>query len=117
MARSSTTWTKGKAPEGAGRPKKDREVRYLEIAKSSIPFHRWKNVIVKALEQAEQGDKDARKFLADYLMGKPTDKLEITERNKIGEISDEEFLELEMRLGRGLGSDSVSATGEGEEEV
>ena len=44
----------------------------MEIALSTCTFKDWKGIIQKAVEQALAGDEKARKFLADYLLGKPT---------------------------------------------
>ena len=63
---------------GPGRPKKEREQRFYEIAISTVTFKDWGLIIKKAVEQAKRGDSTARKFLADYLMGTPQQKLDIT---------------------------------------
>ena len=61
-----------------GRPPKKREERFMEITLSTVTFARWKKVIEKALTQAERGDSAARKFLADYLVGPPGQRVDIT---------------------------------------
>lgn len=61
---------------GPGRPPKEREERYLEIARSTVTFKQWAAIIKKAADQAERGNATARKFLADYLMGPPPQRLE-----------------------------------------
>jgi len=63
---------------GPGRPPKQREQRYYEIALNACTFKDWRIIWKKAIEQAKDGDKDARKFVADYLIGKPPQKLEHT---------------------------------------
>jgi len=63
---------------GPGRPKKKREERYYEIAVSAISFNQWKKIIQKAGEQAQDGDASARRFLADYLLPTPAQRLELT---------------------------------------
>jgi len=62
---------------GTGRPAKAREERYLEIAKSTVSFAQWRKIIKRAAEDAEKGDTAARKFLADYLLGPPTQSHDI----------------------------------------
>jgi hypothetical protein len=62
---------------GPGRPAKTREVRYHEITMSACTFSDWQQIIKKAASQAKRGDSSARKFLADYLLGPPTQKHEI----------------------------------------
>ena len=52
---------------GPGRPPKEREERYYEIAMNTVTFTRWEKIINKAAEQAERGDAQARKWLTEYL--------------------------------------------------
>jgi len=70
-------FVKGEYKGGPGRPKKKREERYLEITLNTVTFEKWKKIIEKAAEQAARGDKDARKFLAEYLLGKPDNNLNL----------------------------------------
>lgn len=65
-------------PGGPGRPKKEREERFLEITLSTVTFTDWKDIINKAVVQAKHGDSQARKFLADYLIGPPVQRTELT---------------------------------------
>ncbi len=63
---------------GPGRPKKEREVEYYRILQFRCTPDRWQKIIDKALEQAERGDAVARKWLADYLIGPPVERKEVT---------------------------------------
>ena len=63
---------------GPGRPPKKREERYYEIAIQAITFKQWERIIRKAGQQAERGDTAARRFLADYLLPTPAQRLELT---------------------------------------
>ena len=63
---------------GPGRPKKEREVRYAEIMQTACTFTEWRKICLKAVEQARRGDATARKWLADYLVGVPKQKMELT---------------------------------------
>ena len=63
---------------GPGRPKKEREVRYAEIMQTACTFTEWRKICLKAVEQARRGDATARKWLADYLVGVPKQKMEIS---------------------------------------
>lgn len=63
---------------GPGRPKKEREERFKEITLSSVTYADWKEIVEKAVVQAKRGDNQARKFLADYLMGPPIQRTELT---------------------------------------
>jgi hypothetical protein len=72
----SGRFVKGQSGNPAGRPKKEREEQYLEITLSAVSFTDWRKIIQKARDQAMRGDAVARKFLADYLIGPPVQKLE-----------------------------------------
>lgn len=63
---------------GPGRPKRDRESVYLDIMKSIVTDKKWRAIIDKAVDKAEHGDAIARKWLADYLIGPPVERKEIT---------------------------------------
>ena len=69
---------KGSVPNPNGRPSKAREERFYEITLSTVTLTDWKEIIEKAATQAKRGDSQARKFLADYLIGPPVQKSEIT---------------------------------------
>ena len=85
-------FVKGKSGNPSGRPKKEREERYYEILITTVTFERWKKIVSKASEQAERGDQAARKWLADYLIGPPVQKQELT--GKDGEpITWRQFIE------------------------
>ena len=63
---------------GPGRPKKQREEEYLKIMLSVVDPVEWKAICTKAVEQAKRGDATARKWIADYLIGPPVEKKEIS---------------------------------------
>ncbi|MFH1183937.1 MAG: hypothetical protein V1755_02720 [Chloroflexota bacterium] len=65
-------------PNSTGRPPKEREVRFYEITLSAVSFDDWKAIVNKAKEQAKRGDAVARKWLADYLIGAPVQRTELT---------------------------------------
>lgn len=69
---------KGSVLNPNGRPKKEREIQYREVMVSVVTLDRWKKIIAKAADQAERGDSVARKWLADYLIGTPVQKSEVT---------------------------------------
>lgn len=68
---------KGSVGNPKGRPPKAREERYYEITLSTVTFADWEEIIRKAADQAKRGDYQARKFLADYLLGPPLQRAEI----------------------------------------
>jgi len=63
---------------GPGRPNKQREGRYYDVLITTVTFERWKKIVLKAAEQAERGDQAARKWLADYLIGAPVQRTEVS---------------------------------------
>ena len=63
---------------GPGRPKKEREEKYLDITMTACTFDDWKAIIKKAVDQAKRGDATARKWLGDYLVGAPTQRHELS---------------------------------------
>ncbi len=56
---------------GPGRPKKPRDPAYMNLLQDVVGLENWRNIIEKTIQHALYGDKDARKFLADYLLGRP----------------------------------------------
>jgi hypothetical protein len=69
---------KGVSGNPKGRPKKAREERYLEITMTKCTFKEWGEIVQKAVDQAKRGDSTARKWLSDYLIGSPQQKLDVT---------------------------------------
>lgn len=72
---------KGQSGNPAGRPTKQREERYREILLSTVTFDVWAEIVSKAADQAKRGDAVARKWLADYLVGVPVQRNEISGPN------------------------------------
>lgn len=68
---------KGKSGNPAGRKPRATEERYLELTRQAVTEADWKAVVMKAVDQAKRGDANARKFLADYLIGPPPQRHEI----------------------------------------
>lgn len=69
---------KGVSGNPNGRPKKERELRYYEIMQTTCTFVEFKAICQKAVDQAKRGDAVARKWLADYLIGAPAQKHELS---------------------------------------
>lgn len=69
---------KGNTANPKGRPPKQREQEFLNITLSAVSPEDWKEIVQKAVWQAKKGDATARKFLADYLIGPPTQKTDLT---------------------------------------
>ena len=71
---------------GPGRPKKNREDRYYEIAMTACPFADWRAIWKTAVEQVKSGDSTARKFVADYLIGPPIQQQRISGEGEDGAV-------------------------------
>lgn len=78
MSENSGQFKKGQSGNPSGRPPKEREIRYMEITQSACTFKDWRLIVKKAVEQAKRGDTQARKWLADYLVGPPVQKQEVS---------------------------------------
>ena len=90
-------------PGGPGRPKKEREARYLEITLNTVTYDDWQKVVKKALDQALLGDKDARKWLSEYLVGVPVQRIAPTTpdgENPYMDISTDELVELARKIAK-----------------
>jgi hypothetical protein len=71
-------FVKGSAGNPHGRPPKEREVRFYEITLATVTFEDWREIVTRAVQDAKRGDTAARKWLADYLIGTPEQKLDVT---------------------------------------
>lgn len=63
---------------GPGRPPREREERFYRITLTACTFKDWREIVKKAVVQAKDGDAAARKFLADYIMGPPVQRADVT---------------------------------------
>lgn len=59
-------------PGGPGRPKRSTEEKYLRKLTSTVTLQEWREIILTAIAQAKEGDASARRWLSEYLIGKPT---------------------------------------------
>ena len=64
-------------PGGPGRPKKSVEEKYLKKISSSVTLTEWREIIKRAVYQAQRGDARARQWLSDYLVGKPVQGMDL----------------------------------------
>ena len=58
-----------------GRAPKAREERYYEITMTACSYKDWEEITKTAVRQAKKGDPVARKWLSEYLVGKPEENL------------------------------------------
>lgn len=69
---------KGQSGNPNGRPKREVEKSYLKRLQDGVSLDDWGAIISVAVLQAKKGDKDARKWLGDYLLGTPVQRTEVT---------------------------------------
>ena len=74
---------KGVSGNPKGRSPRKKEERFMEVSIAAVSLKDWRAIIKKAVEQAKRGDTQARKFLADYLIGPPQQKLDVTSGGEI----------------------------------
>ena len=83
-------FVKGVSGNPKGRPAREIEESYRAILLDEVTPDDWRAIVRKAKEQAKRGDISARKFIADYIIGPPVERKEIT-GNEGGPI---EFIEI-----------------------
>lgn len=66
-----------------GRKSRAVEVAYLKIFKETVSPVDWKAIIERTIKDAKVGDATARKFIADYLIGAPVQKVDTNISGKI----------------------------------
>lgn len=69
---------KGQSGNPKGRPPRKTEQAFLNATIGAVTIAAWKRITLTAVEQAEAGDDKARRWLSDYVLGKPTQHLEHT---------------------------------------
>jgi hypothetical protein len=62
---------KGETGNPNGRPRKRTEEQYLHATINNVTLIDWAEIVNRAVHDAKLGDTAARKFLAEYLLGKP----------------------------------------------
>lgn len=68
---------KGAYKGGPGRKSRRTEAQYLDATIGAVSLIEWRKVVQKALTDAIAGDGTARRWLSDYLLGKPPQILEL----------------------------------------
>lgn len=92
------------APAGSNRGAPGRkgvgyERRFREAFNKNVSQAAWNRIIKMAVTQAEHGDKDARKWLSDNLVGTPIQRMkEETEVNQYAGMSDDRLMEIAKKL-------------------
>lgn len=67
---------KGEYRGGPGRAKREVEQEYVRVLYTAVTLSDWRAIIEKAKSQALKGDAQARKWLSDYIMGLPIQRME-----------------------------------------
>jgi hypothetical protein len=57
-------------PGGPGRPPRQTEAAYLLALSEAVTPDRWRAIVARAIEDAEQGDDKARAWLSTHLLPK-----------------------------------------------
>ena len=71
MRDSLGRFVSGSSGNPKGRQSKDRETKYLTVAQRACGFKDWREIVLTAVDQAKNGDAQARRWLSEYLIGKP----------------------------------------------
>lgn len=66
-------FVKGNNANPSGRPRRQTEELYLDALVSCVKVSEWKEIVARAIRDAKRGDDRARRWLSDYLIGKPTE--------------------------------------------
>lgn len=69
---------KGHSGNPTGRMSKEREVKFYDLTVSAVSEEDWIGIVKTAVRLATKGDAQARKWLSDYLIGLPQQKLDLT---------------------------------------
>ena len=69
-------FVKGESGNPKGRAKREVELDYVHVLYSTVTLSDWRAIIEKAKGQALKGDAQARKWLSDYIMGLPVQRME-----------------------------------------
>lgn len=78
---SNETWHEANGRFKPGNPgggrHRETEVALLALFSEVVPPKRWRAIIEKAAQQAERGDDKARRWLSEYHIGKPPERVEV----------------------------------------
>ena len=70
-------FVKGSASPSPGRPKRAIEVAFHDILVEAVTEDLWRGIVRVAIKDALQGDKFAREWISNYVIGKPPQILEL----------------------------------------
>lgn len=79
MARDKNgRFIKGQSGNPAGRSRREVEQAFHQSMVGRVSLEEWQKIVDFAVKEALAGDKDARVWLGNYLMGKPQGRLDVT---------------------------------------
>ena len=105
----------GNASKG-GRAPKDREEDYQKAFTEACSKNDWKRIIKRAVSQALDGDKDARKWLSDNILGLPIQRVATATApgyNAFNEHSDRELILVAQSIAAKKGIQTGTTNGNG----
>src|SRR5258708_19242827 len=68
----------GSNPNPKGRPKREVEAEYLDATIAAVSKDDWQKVVGAMLNFAKSGNVQAATWLANYIVGRPTEHIAIT---------------------------------------
>lgn len=71
-------FAKGTTGNPNGRPPRATEEEYVGRIRDAVSPERWKKVVEQMLKRAENGDVHSARFIAEYLLGRPKQRLDLT---------------------------------------
>jgi len=104
--------------KGIGRPPKARELARLAILTEIVNESAWRQVVAVALADAIGGAdgqtrEKGRRFIADYLIGKPVERIALVDERSpapdLDDLSDDELRALAAGSGGGAGETQYGA--------
>jgi hypothetical protein len=78
MSENSGQFKPGQSGNPKGRPSKPKEEKFYRTTLSAVTLADWREIVKKAVDQAKKGNPSARKWLSDYLIGPPQQKVDVT---------------------------------------
>lgn len=71
-------FVKGHSGNAKGRRKRQTEDKYLRALQKCATPKEWNAICKQAVKDAKKGDRSARQWLSDYLLGKPQQFIDLT---------------------------------------
>lgn len=92
------------------RPPKEREEKYRYIMMTTITFEKFEVIVSKLADKAARGNYQCAKLLFDYLLGPPTQKVDLDTGERLTSLL-ERYRAVEQKI---YGANGSSNGGEGE---